>query len=188
MNYKHKIGSLCLMGLFLTGCVAVVVAGAAVAGLVYDKRSVDTLSADARLFHVIHTKIVTNPRFKNSRILVTSFNRVILLLGQASIPLKEEAYHIARTTPGVSRVYNEITPASPTTLTQRSQDTWITSQVRAAMLTRQDLGSGSIRIVTERGIVYLMGMVTPSQSNLAVDVARRVDGVNKVIKIFQYVH
>lgn len=178
-----------LIGSLLTGCVAAVVAGAAVAGLVYDRRSVNTITSDARLFHIIHARIASDPRFRNSRILVTSFNRVVLLVGQTSSGLlKQMAGQMARSIPEVERVYNELTVAHPIPYSERNHDTWITSQVRTAMLTRTDLESGSIRIVTERGIVYLMGIATLKQSNLAVDVARRIDGVNKVVKIFQYIH
>lgn len=171
----------------ITGCVAAVVAGAA-AGLVYDKRSVKTMEADARLFHVIHTAIVTDPQFKESRILVTSFNRIVLLVGQtSSASLRVVAERIARNAPGVTRVYDEVTVGYPIPLAQRTKDSLLTGEIRSSMLTKKGLESGSIRIVTENGVVYLMGIATPEQANLAVDVARRVNGVVKVVKIFQYI-
>ncbi|KGP63772.1 hypothetical protein EP47_06000 [Legionella norrlandica] len=176
-----------LIGALLTGCVAVVVAGAA-AGMVYDRRSVSTMEADARLFHVIHKEIVKNSQFRNSRILITSFNRVVLLVGQTpTASLRVLAERIAQNAPGIKRVYDEVTVGYPIPLTQRTKDSWITSQVRSNMLTKKGLESGSIRIVTENGIVYLMGIVSDEQASLAVDVARRVSGVRKVVKIFQYI-
>ncbi|PJD93393.1 MAG: BON domain-containing protein [Legionella sp.] len=176
-----------LLAASMAGCVAAVVAGAA-AGMVYDRRSVSTLEADARLFHVIHTAIVTKPQFRDSRVLVTSFNKVILLVGQVSSQgLRAEAEQIARSTSGVYRIYNELTVGYPIAMSQRTKDSWITSQVRSQMLARKGLESGSIRVVTENGIIYLMGIVTPEQANLAVDVARRIDGVVKVVKMFQYI-
>jgi osmotically-inducible protein OsmY len=190
MNFFYRFKSLVLLtlSLCLTGCVVAVVAGAA-AGMVYDRRSVVTIEADARLFHVIHTAIVTDPQLRNSRILVTSFNRVILLVGQtSSASLRVVAEKIARNTPGVVRVYDEVTVSDPIPLTQRTKDSWITGEVRSKMLTKKGLESGSIRIVTENGVVYLMGIATQEQSNFAVDVARRVKGVVKVVKIFQYIH
>jgi len=190
MNIKSKIKSISLLfiSILLTSCVVAVVAGAA-AGMVYDRRGVITIEADARLFHVIHKAIVTNPQFRDSRIVVTSFNRVVLLVGQASTAsLRVLAEQIARDTPGVTRVYNEVTVGYPIPLSQRTNDSWITSQVRSNMLTKKGLESGSIRIVTENRVVYLMGIVTADQAMLAVDVARRVNGVNKVVKIFQYIH
>ena len=184
---KFKSIAILLIVASLTSCVAAVVAGAA-AGLVYDRRTVSTIEADARLFHVIHTAIVTDPQFRNSRVLVTSFNRVILLVGQASsASLRVVAERIARTAPGVTRVYDEIVVGDPISLSQRTKDSLITGQVRSAMLTKKGLESGSMRIVTENGVVYLIGIATPEQANLAVDVARRINGVVKVVKIFQYI-
>ncbi len=184
---RFKSISILFIAACLTSCVAAVVAGAA-AGLVYDRRSITTMEADARLFHIIHTAIVTDPQFKNSRILVTSFNRVVLLVGQtSSASLRVVAERVARTAPGVVRVYDEISVRDPIPLAQRSKDSLITGQVRSNMLTKKGLESGSIRIVTENGVVYLMGIATPEQANLAVDVARRINGVVKVVKIFQYI-
>lgn len=187
MCRKMKTIAILLMGAVLTGCVAAVVASAA-AGMVYDRRSVATMEADARLFHIVHTNIVTDPRFRDSRILVTSFNRVVLLVGQVSSPsLRAIADKIARSGPDVKRVYDELTVANPIPLSQRTQDSWITSQVRSNMLAKKGLESGSIRIVTEDGVVYLMGIVSEEQAALSVDVARRISGVVKVVKLFQYI-
>jgi osmotically-inducible protein OsmY len=189
MNLISKLKSIALVLVvtLLTGCVAAVVTGAAV-GMVYDRRSVITMEADARLFHVIHKGIVTNPQFSDSRILVTSFNRVVLLVGQTpTASLRVLAEKIARNGPGVQRVYDEVSVGYPIPLTQRTKDSWITGQVRSSMLARKGLESGSIRVVTENGVVYLMGIATDQQAALAVDVARRVNGVIKVVKIFQYI-
>ncbi|WP_133130176.1 BON domain-containing protein [Legionella yabuuchiae] len=172
----------------LAGCVAVVAAGAAGGLIVYDKRSVVMIEKDARIFHVVHKTIVTNPKFDDSHIDVTSFNQVVLLTGQTpAASLKVFAEKIARQTPNVERVYNEIAIGYPTPLSQRSKDSWITSQVRAQMLAKKGLESGSIRVVTENSVVYLMGIVTHKQANLAVDVARQVNGVTKVVKVFRYI-
>lgn len=187
LNLKLKSLIFVLVSSLLTGCVAAVVTGAAV-GMVYDRRGIVTMEADARLFHVIHKNIVTNRQFSDSRIEVTSFNRVVLLVGQTpSASLRVLAEKIAHNAPGVERVYDEITVGYPIPLTQRTKDSWITGQVRSSMLARKGLESGSVRIVTENGVVYLMGVVTDRQAALAVDVARRVNGVRKVVKIFQYI-
>ncbi|GGI86698.1 BON domain-containing protein [Legionella impletisoli] len=180
--------SILFLSALLSGCIAVVAAGAAGGLIVYDKRSVVMIEKDARIFHVVHKTIVTNPKFNDSHIDVTSFNQVVLLTGQTpAASLKVLAEKIARQTPNVERVYNEITIGYPTSLSQRSQDTWITSQVRTQMLTKKGLESGSIRVVTENSVVYLMGIVTHKQANLAVDVARQVNGVTKVVKVFRYI-
>ncbi|KTD17891.1 BON domain-containing protein [Legionella jordanis] len=177
-----------LISSLLCSCVAVVVAGAAAGLVVYDRRSITTLESDTRIFHVIHNQLVSNPAFADSRVIVSSFNQVVLLVGQVpNMGLRSMAEKIARNTPNVRRVYNEITVAFPIPLSQRTKDTWITSQVRSLMLTKKGLESGSIRIVTENAVVYLMGIATHEQADLAVSVARQVDGVQKVVKVFQYI-
>lgn len=183
-----KAGIFLFLSMCLTSCVAVVVAGAAGGMAVYDKRSVAMMESDARIFYVVHKAIVTDPRFRDSRILVSSFNDVVLLVGQTpTASLRVIAEKIAQSTPHVKRVYDEVTIDYPLPLSQRSKDTLITGQVRSKMLTKKGLESGSIRIITENGVVYLMGIVTHEQANLAVAVARQINGVNKVVKIFQYI-
>lgn len=177
-----------LVSTLLTGCIAAAVVGTT--GMaVYDRRGVVTIEQDARIFHIVHSKIVQDPRFRDSRIVVSSFNKVVLLAGQTpSASLRVLAEKIAQSTPKVTRVYDEITIGSPLSLTQRPRDTWITGQVKSKMLARKGLESGSIHVVTEDAVVYLMGIVTTEQSAIAVDVARHVNGVRKVVKVFQYIH
>ena len=187
VHFKFKSIAVLLLSTLLTSCVVAVVAGAA-AGMVYDRRSVSTMEADVRIFHVVHKAIVSDPQFRDSRIIVSSFNRVVLLVGQTpTASLRVVAEKIAHSNPGVTRVYDEVTVDNPLPMTQRTKDSWITSQVRSNMLTKKGLESGSIRVVTENGVVYLMGIVSAEQGRLSVDVARRVNGVNKVVKIFQYI-
>lgn len=177
-----------LISALLTSCVAVVVAGAAAGLVVYDRRSLSMIENDTRIFHLIHKEIVSDHRFRDSRILVSSFNRVVLLVGQTpTSSLRVMAEKIAQNTANVRRVYNEVTVDFPIPISQRTNDTWITSQVRSLMLTKKGLTSGSIRIVTENGTVYLMGVVTRAQADLAVSVARQINGVRKVVKVFQYI-
>jgi len=173
--------------LFLSACVAVMAVGAAAGLVVYDKRSVHMIEYDTRLFHDVHTAIVTDKAFDDSRIVVSSFNRVILLTGQTPTPsLRSKADKIARSIKGVRRVYDQIAIDDPISMSQRTKDSWITSQVKTKMLAKKGLSSGSIKVVTEDGVVYLIGKVSHDQANLAVDVARHVADVRKVVKIFQY--
>ena len=182
----------CVVGLLLasllTGCIAVVVAGAAAGLIVYDRRGAFAMESDARIFHVIQKAIIPNPDFRDSRIVIVSFNQVVLLVGQTpSASLRVVAERIAERTPNVRHVYDEISVGSPILLKQQSKDTLITAEIRSHLVTKKGLESGSIRIVTENGVVYLMGIVTAEQANLAVEVARQINGVQKVVKVFQYI-
>lgn len=177
-----------ILASLLTGCVAAVVAGAAGGLAVYDRRSIRMIERDARIFHVMRNAIIPNPRFRDSRIVVSSFNQTVLLAGQTpNASLRIVAEKIAQKTPGVRHVYDEITIGYPISLSQQSKDTWITSQVRSKLLTEKNLESGSIHIITENATVYLMGIVTPEQANLAVNAARQIKGVRTVVKVFQYI-
>lgn len=172
----------------LTSCMVAVVAGAAAGVVVYDRRSVASIESDARIFHVISRKIANDRRFLGSRISIVSFNQVVLLVGQtptASLRVVAEQY--AQNTPTVRRVYDEVSIEPSLSISRQTQDTWITGQIRSQMLGRKGLESGSIRVVTENSVVYLMGIATHEQANLAVNVARQVAGVQKVVKVFQYI-
>lgn len=174
--------------LLLVGCAAAVVAGAALSLVGYDRRSMRTIEADARIFHLIHERIVKDVRFRASNIQVVGFNRVVLLVGEVpDSNLKTEAARIAQQTPDVQRVYNELIIGFPSTVQQRTKDSMITSKVRSKLLAKKGLESGSIRVVTENGTVFLMGIVTEEQALLAVEVTRRVPDVAKVVKVFQYI-
>ena len=188
MKFKTRAPIFLLLSSLLTGCVAVIVAGAASSLVVYDKRTMSMVEKDARIFHVLHSSIAHDTRFQDAHIVVSCFNEVVLLAGQTrSASLRSAAEKMAQQTPHVHRVYNEITIDYAPSISQQSQDTWITTQVRTKMLAEKGLESGSLRVITENGIVYLMGIVTPRQAHLAVNVTRQVKGVRKVVKVFQYI-
>ncbi len=185
---KRTIALFLLLAQLLTGCVAAVVAGAATGLIVYDRRSVAMIERDARIYHLVHKVIVSDSRFTGSRIVVTVFNQSVLLTGQIRIAsLRVLAEKLVRNVPYVKRVYNEITIDDPRMFAEQSQDALITAELRAKLVGKKGLESGSIRIVTENGVVYLVGMVSQQQANLATEVARQTQGVRKVVKVFQYI-
>jgi len=185
---KIKSIGLFLLATLQAGCAAVVLAGAASGYIIYDDRSVRTLEKDGRIFHVVHKALVRTPELSNAHINVTSFKQAVLLTGEAPYASQRAlAEKFARNAPNVRRIYNEITIGQPSSMWQRTQDSGITSNVKTHMLAKKDLESGAIHIITENGIVYLMGDVTHAQGDLAVNVARDIPGVYKVVKVFQYV-
>jgi osmotically-inducible protein OsmY len=182
---KSLVVLACLLG---SSCVPVLLAGAAGGYIIYDDRSVRTIEKDARIFHVIHRALVRNSQMKHGRINVTSYKQVVLLTGQ--VPYASEraiAEKIARSAPNVRKIYNEITIEPEISALQVTKDTGITSNVRSHMLAKKNLDSGGIRIVTENAVVYLMGDVSHPQAELSVSVAREIQGVRKVVKVFQYI-
>ena len=174
----------------LQGCIFVVgaAAGAAAISVVYDHRNIENSIQDTKIANKIINRIRVVPALHNEcHIEVTVFNDVALLTGQTpSQDLKEQADNIAKTEPGINRVYNQLTIQGPTSSLTRTSDSWITTKIKSQMLATEDLKSGSIKVITENGVVYLMGLVTQQQADISVDIARQISGVQKVVKIFQY--
>ncbi|CAD5106825.1 BON domain-containing protein [Zestomonas carbonaria] len=122
-----------------------------------------------------------------SHIVVTSYNGVILLAGQTPRgELKERAEQAARSVQGVKKVHNELQVLQPTSALARSNDSLITAKIKAQMLTDSNVPSSRIKVVTENGIVYLLGLVTRQEAAAATNVIQTVSGVQKIVKLFQY--
>ncbi len=182
----------CVLGvcLVLNGCAAVV-AGTAATGIMVaqDRRTAGTYVED----HSIELKArraisrVVEEDDK-SRVRVTSYNNNVLLLGQVTTP---ESIHKIETAvkdvTKVNAVHNEIKVSAPTSMLTRSSDSWITSKIKSAMVINKELNPTRVKVITEDGIVYLLGLVTPQEEEIAVDIARHTKGVKRVVKIFEYV-
>jgi osmotically-inducible protein OsmY len=187
---KKTLFTLMSLSFALQGCAVAVgaAAGAAAVAIVYDHRMIRHSLEDTTISNKIVDKIHANPAMRNaSHIEVTVFNHVVLLTGQTpNSEWKQRADEIAKSFPEVTRVYNQITIEGPTSSLTRTSDSWITTKIKGEMLAEKYLKSSSIKVVTESGVVYLLGIVTREQSDIAVDIARQVSGVQKVVKIFQY--
>ena len=126
---------------------------------------------------------------KQSHVSVTSYNGIVLLSGQ--VPT-EQARQLAESTVGqlrkVRKIHNELTVAGPTSAIVRTNDSWLTAKVKSKMLADKQLQSMRIKVVTENGAVFLMGLVTNAQANRAVDISRNTAGVQKVVKMFEYIN
>ena len=178
-----------VLGSALGGCVALVGGGAAVAGMsALDRRTTGTqvedegieLRAGNRIGEVIGDK---------ARVSVTSYNRIVLLTGQAGNDTdKQSIEKLVREQVQVRNVFNEIEVAPFTaTLSQRSNDTVTTGQVKASLVQAKDISSSSIKVVTENNVVYLMGIVTARESTRAAEIARGINGVTKVVRLFEII-
>ncbi len=187
-----QIFILILSAFTLQSCIFVAgaAAGAAAIAVVYDHRSIQSTLEDNKIANKINEKIHAVPALRNeSHIEVTVFNNVVLLTGQTTNPAwRQQAEEIAHSQPNVSKVYNQISIQGVTSSLTRTSDSWITTKIKGQMLATEELktNTSSIKVITEDGVVYLMGIVTQQQANTAVDIARQVSGVQKVVKVFQY--
>ncbi len=142
---------------------------------------------------IIETKALVNIRkastqFAGTNISVTSFNGIVLLSGQVPTQeLRQQAGSVVQKVRGVRRVHNELQIAGVTSGIIRSNDLWLTAKVKTNMIARKSVDANRIKVVTENGVVYLMGLVTSAEAKAAVDVARNVAGVQRIVKIFEYI-
>ena len=131
-----------------------------------------------------------NPALENdSHIVVVSYNGVVLLAGQTPrAVLKTQAEQVANQVQGVRRVHNELQVLPPSSGLARSNDTWITTKIKTQMLANKDVPSSRIKIVTENGSVFLMGLVTRQEAQNAAQVAQGTAGVQRVVMLFEYLN
>ncbi|NMF97833.1 BON domain-containing protein [Aromatoleum toluolicum] len=119
---------------------------------------------------------------------VTSFNRNVLLTGEApSEAHRAEAERVAGSIANVKGIVNEIQVAGTSSLTSRGNDSLITSKVKARFVDSAQFSANHIKVVTEAGTVFLLGIVTRREADAATEVARRTDGVRKVVRVFEYI-
>lgn len=182
-----------LLAASLSACVPLVVGGAAVGGtlLVLDRRTSGAQLEDEGIESRASSRIrdALDARVgERGRVAATSYNRILLLTGQ--VPTEADR-KLAETTaagvPNVRRVINEIIINAPATFTQRSTDALTTTRVKTALVTEAQVDANAVKVVTELGTVYLMGIVTQAEADKAADVVRNVSGVFKVVKVFELV-
>ncbi len=177
--------------LLLQGCVGVLLAGGATTGVVVakDRRTVTAQLDDQKI--ELNTRHELSERTDISRIShisINSNNGIVLLVGQTPYrKYSDEVRTMAERQNGVRKVYNEIKVAEPIGYDIRTNDSWITSKVRTRLIAEKNFDSSHIKVVTEDSQVFLMGMVTRDEGELAVEIARNVSGVTKVIRVFEYV-
>jgi osmotically-inducible protein OsmY len=170
----------------LSACAPLIVGGAVMTGVVAtDRRTTGTLVEDES----IELKVAIAVRQEMGdriHLNVTSFNRQVLLSGEVRTAAdKERAEKLAQSQENVTSVVNDLAVMPVSTLTQRSRDTVITGRVKAAFVDAKDLQVNAFKVVTERGIVYLMGRVTAREAKRATDIARGMSGVTKVVRVFE---
>ena len=123
-----------------------------------------------------------------SRIVVTSFNGVVLLAGQTPrADLKAQAEQAAAAVQRVKKVHNELQVMEPITLLAISNDALLTTKIKAQMLTDNAIPGSRIKVVTDNGIVYLMGLLTQAEATRAANLVQGVSGVQKIVKVFEYI-
>ena len=172
----------------LVGCVPLLVGGAVMGGLVAtDRRTSGTVLEDEGIELKSAARIRENVG-ERVHVNVTSYNRQVLLTGEVpSAQDKQLVEQAVAQVENVRNVVNELAVLGGSTLTQRSSDAVVTGRVIAALLDARDLFSNSFKIVTERGITYVMGRVTQREANRATDIITSIPGVQKVVRVLEII-
>ncbi len=174
--------------LLLAGCFPVVATGVATtAAVAADRRTSGAIVEDERLEWSINNQI-GHALGDRAHVNVTSFNRLVLLTGEVpNEAAKQQAEAIARKGENVRAVVNELVIAPLSTLGSRANDASLTTQVKARLVGNKDVASHLIKVVTEGGVVYLMGIVTRREADAATYVARATSGVKRVVRVFEII-
>ncbi|MGF1741261.1 BON domain-containing protein [Vibrio profundum] len=177
-----------LMILTTSGCVGLLAAGAATTAVVVtDPRSADQIWADKNIELEVAGINNKAPYSGQARITATSYNGIVVLIGQANTEQISHAFdEKVRKLKGVKAVHNEIRIMPPLDVGKISNDTWITTKVKSALLTSHKLNGLDIKVITEDKETFLFGYVTPQQANVATNITRNISGVKRVVQAFQY--
>lgn len=174
------------------GCAPVVVGGAAAGGAaLHSRRTVGTFVDDQGIELKARLAILENKELNSQiHVSVTSYNGMVLLTGQAPTEsLRQQAQDIVAGIDKVRLVHNEMSIAAPNSIMTRTSDTLITAKVKTALFNIKGIEGFDptrVKVVTEDGIVYLMGLLYRSEADAVVDQARQVGGAKKIVKVFEY--
>ena len=187
-SFGVRAGSALVLASLLAGCAPLVIGAAAGTVLMVSDRRSSGAQIDDEAIELRAGARMREAFGDRAHINITSYNRQVLLTGEAPTDaIRQQAEQIAARVDNVRTVINEIGVGSPTTLPQRSGDVLITGKVRASFVDAQDLQATAFKVVTERGIVYLMGRVTQREADRATSIARQINGVQKVVRAFEIV-
>lgn len=185
-------GTLLITALLLNGCVPLVVVGgaAATASVVHDRRTTGSIVEDQAIeFRVINGLARDKELSKQSHINVTSYDDIVLLSGETpSEAFRTRAGEIARAQKEVRRVHNELVIAAPSSMMTRSSDSLITSKVKSALfkVKAEGFDPTRVKVVTENGTVFLMGLLYRQEASEVTEQARKVSGVQRIVTLYRY--
>jgi len=172
----------------LQGCFPVVATGAGAGVLMAeDRRTSGTYIEDQGIELKASNRL--DEKFKGTiHVNITSYNRTVLMTGEVPTDVaKQDAEKIVRGVPNISNVHNELVIAGNSSYSSRSNDSYLTSKVKVRFVETGKFQANHVKVVTENNVVYLLGLVKHKEAEDAVDIAARTGGVQKVVKLFEYI-
>lgn len=185
-----RIAGFLMLASALQGCaVATVVAVTAGATMVADRRTFSKQIDDQSIEFVAHNELNKQKALsKNTNLHVISMNGTVLIIGQApNSYLRDLAIKTIQDVPDIVTIYNQVRIGSTTAITTQSNDIWLTSKVKSALLANGDVNAKDIKVVTENSEVFLLGLVTKQEADIVVEITRNINGVSRVFKAFEYI-
>lgn len=175
----------CLFYFLLVGCVSTAFSGA---NVVYKHKSLqDNMSDYSIPIKAWNTLKNEYPNTALKNLHIDSFHRIVLLTGQVpNDELRNQIEASIKSIPNIARIYNATTVSGPLTAKEKIHDSWITTKVKSKMIASNDLYADKIKVVTEGGIVYLIGIITQEEANIVINIAKETEGVTKVVTIFYF--
>jgi len=191
---KEKLKSIKLVALLsivsiLQGCAAAaVVAVSTGASMATDRRSLGNQIDDQNIELTAYNEITKNKSLsENTNLHITSVNGAVLIVGQApNSYLKDQAITILNNIEGIVKIHNQIRIGNMISITTKTNDLWLTSKVKTALFSNEEVSAQDIKVITENAEVFLMGLVSTKEADIAIEVTRNISGVNRVFKAFEY--
>jgi osmotically-inducible protein OsmY len=174
----------------LQGCaVATMVAVTTGATIVSDRRTFSKQIDDQSIEFIAYNELAKKKALsKNTNLHVVSMNGTVLIVGQAPNDyLRDLAIKTLQDVPDVVMIHNQVRISSSTAVTTQSNDVWLTSKVKSALLANNEVNAKDIKVITENSEVFLLGLVTKEEANIVVEITRNIVGVSKVFKAFEYI-
>jgi osmotically-inducible protein OsmY len=174
----------------LSGCVTALVAGAAIAtvDIIHDRRTVGEYIDDNAIELSARNLLTATEEYrKAAHVKPQSWNGIVLLTGEIdSETLKPELIALVSSIQGVRQVVDETTITGKAKLWSRTNDSWISGKVKSHLVLKTGLKANRVKVITTRGSVYLMGIVTSAEADRATELTKTVRGVKRVVKVFEY--
>lgn len=192
MKFPQPLAVLPLIVLLLQGCAPLMVGGAATtASVAHDRRTAGSFVEDQAIEMKAATELNAQPELKRQgHINVTSFNMIVLVSGEVpSEALRQRAGEMVGSIEKVRRVHNEVVVAAPSAMMSRTSDSLITAKVKTSLFRikgMENFDPTRVKVVTENGTVFLMGLLTHAEGDATARAASGVGGVQRVIKLFEY--
>jgi osmotically-inducible protein OsmY len=187
MRYPLLLASLLAFST-LSGCAAVVVTGAATGAMMADDRRTSATYVMDEEIELKAGNRLREDNLKNVYASFTSYNRKVLITGQApDQAARTQVTELVKSVPNVREVDNEMTIGTPSSFSTHSSDTYVTTKVKARFIDDKQFDSNHVKVVTESGVVYLMGLVKHAEGDQAAQLAAGTSGVSRVIKVFEYI-